>query len=54
MENLIYNELMNRGYNIDVGVVTLRDKDEKKQIEIDFIAINLIKILYSISTRSSN
>lgn len=43
MENLIYNELSIRGYNIDVSVVTLRDKDEKKQIEINFVAINLIK-----------
>lgn len=44
MENIIYNELRFRGYNVDVGVVEVREKDEesgkeiKKQLEIDFIA----------------
>ena len=37
MENLIYNELKIRGYSVDVGVVEIRDKDSKKQIEIDFV-----------------
>ena len=43
MENLIYNELRIRGYNVDVGVVEINGKDEygksyRKQLEIDFIA----------------
>lgn len=43
MENIIYNELRFRGYNVDVGVVESREKDEfgkevRKQLEIDFIA----------------
>lgn len=44
MENIIYNELRYRGYNVDVGVVEVREKDKetgketKKQLEIDFIA----------------
>lgn len=43
MENIIYNELRMRGFQVDVGVVTkrIRTKDgrqEKKQLEIDFIA----------------
>ncbi len=43
MENIIYNELRFRGYQIDVGVVESREKDkngvEKRvQREIDFIA----------------
>lgn len=43
MENIIYNELRYRGYNVDVGVVEVREKDtegreRKKQLEIDFIA----------------
>ncbi len=37
MENVIYNELRRRGYKVDVGVVEVRDKEKKKQIEIDFI-----------------
>lgn len=37
MENLIYNELKIRGYSVDVGVVEIRDKGNKKQVEIDFV-----------------
>lgn len=42
MENIIYNELVYRGYNIDVGVVPVNVTEEgkhlKKQYEIDFVA----------------
>ena len=43
MENIIYNELRVRGYQVDVGVVVKRGRTEegvqkKKQLEIDFIA----------------
>lgn len=42
MENVIYNELRTRGYQVDVGVVpiSLRDGDGKvirKQLEVDFV-----------------
>ena len=42
MENAIYNELLRRGYSVDVGVVPIvtRDKEGKqvqKQHEIDFV-----------------
>ena len=41
MENAIYNELIYRGYNVDVGVVEVRqDEDGKrvrKQMEVDFV-----------------
>ena len=38
MENIIYNELIIRGYNVDVGVVEIRDENKtRKQLEIDFI-----------------
>ncbi len=42
MENLIYNELLIRGYNVDVGVVELNTttKDgvnKRKQLEVDFV-----------------
>ena len=42
MENVIYNELRYRGYNIDVGVINTRETtnnlSERKQLEIDFVA----------------
>lgn len=42
MENLIYNELRLRGMSVDVGVVTVYEKDEKEQtrrvqLEVDFV-----------------
>jgi predicted AAA+ superfamily ATPase len=42
MENLIYNELRVRGFNVDVGVVPVvsKDKDgnqQRSQLEVDFI-----------------
>ena len=41
MENIIYNELLYRGYSVDVGVVeiiqTVNGDRSKKQCEIDFI-----------------
>lgn len=42
MENVIYNELRMRGYKVDVGVVTIAEKDKegkvvRKQLEIDFV-----------------
>ncbi|MDO5302198.1 MAG: ATP-binding protein [Tissierellia bacterium] len=43
MENIIYNELKHRGYMVDVGMVEKRvydqnGQDEKRQLEVDFIA----------------
>ena len=42
MENVLYNELRLRGYNVDVGVVTIAQKDVngkiiRKQLEVDFV-----------------
>ena len=38
MENIIYNELTIRGYNVDVGVVEVRDENKgRKQLEVDFV-----------------
>ena len=37
MENIIYNELLKRGFNVDVGVVEIRNNNENKQLEIDFV-----------------
>ena len=43
MENIIYNELRVRGYNVDVGIIehfgkNSDNKTTKKQLEVDFIA----------------
>ena len=42
MENIIYNELRCRGYDVDIGVVEITeiidDARKKKSIEIDFVA----------------
>ena len=42
MENIIYNELLARDLNVDVGIVTVSQKDKKdklvrKQLEVDFV-----------------
>jgi len=43
MENIIFNELIHRGYNVDIGVVEVSEKNEngnyvRKSLEIDFVA----------------
>ncbi len=42
MENIVYNELLIRGYNVDVGMVDVFAKDKlgnriRKQLEVDFV-----------------
>lgn len=46
MENIIYNELICRGYSVDVGVVTDRTKGANQQREIDFVVNSADKKLY--------
>ena len=46
MENIIYNELIRRGYSVDVGVVEVRTADGKKIKEIDFVVNNFDKKIY--------
>lgn len=43
MENIIYNELLRRGFSVDVGVVEVTKQNEnsniiRKQLEVDFVA----------------
>ena len=43
MENIVYNELKMRGYQVDVGIIYKRIRrpdgvQEKKQLEVDFVA----------------
>lgn len=46
MENVIYNELLIRGYNVDVGIVELREKNIRKKLEVDFICNQSYKKYY--------
>lgn len=51
MENMIYNELKYRGYLVDIGVVTINEKNEsgayvRKQTEVDFVVNNGDKRFY--------
>lgn len=46
MENVIYNELMRRGYSVDVGVVTDRSKGKNLQKEIDFVVNDADRKIY--------
>ena len=34
MENVLYNELLYRGYNVDVGVVEIRENNIRKQTQL--------------------
>lgn len=50
MENLIYNELLIRGYNVDVGQVTIYEKKDniqsRKILEVDFVCNLIDKRIY--------
>ncbi len=55
MENIIFNELKIRGFNVDVGVIMQYDTNEKgnsirKQLEIDFVCNKGSKRYYIQST----
>lgn len=60
MENIVYNELVTRGYAVDVGIVEINQKNTegksvRKQLEVDFVT-NLgsqryyIQVAYDLST----
>ena len=38
MENVIFNELKMRGFNVDVGRVEVRENQIRKYLEVDFVA----------------
>ena len=46
MENIIYNELINRGYSVDVGVVSDRSGGGNVQKEIDFVVNDADRKIY--------
>lgn len=51
MENIIYNELIARNFNVDVGIITATGKDNdgksvRKQLEVDFVCNKGLKRYY--------
>ena len=46
MENIIYNELIRKGYSVDVGVITDRTGGANVQKEIDFVVNDADKKIY--------
>lgn len=46
MENIVYNELLRRGYSVDVGVVTDRTGGANTQKGIDFVVNDADKKIY--------
>lgn len=46
MENIVYLELVRRGYNVDVGIVEVREKDARRQLEVDFVCNEIDKRYY--------
>ena len=51
MENIIYNDLLQKGYSVDVGIVEINSKTEKgnyvrKQLETDFVCNRMTEKLY--------
>ena len=51
MENVIYNELISRGYDVDVGVIekvrkNSEGKSERAQLEVDFVINSLSQKIY--------
>lgn len=46
MENVIYNELVMRGYSVDVGLIVERKNGEKLHREIDFVVNDADRRIY--------
>lgn len=57
MENIIYNELVSRGYSVDVGTLDIVERNKegnpvRKTLEVDFVARDGNKVYYIQSTFS--
>ena len=46
IENLVYLELTRRGFNVDVGIVEIREGNSRKQLEVDFVCNQSYKRYY--------
>ena len=63
MENIVYNELLIRGYNVDVGIVDVFQKNREgkrvhKQLEVDFVVNQgsqryYIQVAYDMTTEEN-
>ncbi len=59
MENVLYNDLIRRGYDVDVGIVEQNCRDEsgkkiRKQLEVDFVVNQATSRVYIQSALSIN
>lgn len=54
MENIIYIELLRRGYSVDTGVVTDRTRGANRQKEIDFVVNDADRKIYIQSSFQMN
>ena len=55
MENIVYNELLIRGYNVDVGIVDVYTKNDegkttRKQFEVDFVVNQGSQVAYDMTS----
>lgn len=50
MENVIFNELVIRGFQVDVGIIDVMEKGKRKRVEVDFVANEGSKRYYIQST----
>lgn len=46
MENILYNELIRRGYSVDVGAIKIRTSNSSDYVEVDFVVNYLDKKIY--------
>lgn len=46
MENILYNELIRRGFSVDVGAVPIRETNTSDYVEIDFVVNKLDTKVY--------
>lgn len=46
MENIIYLELLRKGYSVDIGIVEIRSENTRKQLEVDFVCNQFSKRYY--------
>ncbi len=46
MENIVYNELVRRGWSVDIGVVSDRSDNRNVQKEIDFVVNDADRRIY--------
>ena len=52
MENIVYNELLIRGYNVDTGIVDMYGKEQKTELRKSVSIINIGKLQINMTQHS--